>query len=170
MASVRLNLGRPGSDYSIAQFYCWMSLNRSPLSPQGGVQCAGFPPADLSPPWGRRFYQAPGSKCQPSSKSKSKSPHRLQGALSSLCSQKSVLLLILCVISHFPAMWWFLMGLTYFLHHTMNSQGRKPCYVTASYNLAKSLASARRLINICGRRKIQESREDVLLFTFTNKG
>lgn len=166
MASVSLSLGWPGSDYHMAQFYCWLALNRSP---HRGVQCVGFPPADLSLPWGRRFYQAPVSKCQPSSKSSPNSPHHLQGALSSLCSRKSVLL-IFCVISHFPAVWWFLMDPTYFLHRTMNSQGRKPCYVAAPYNLAKSLASARGLINIYGRRKIQESREDALLFTFTNKG
>ena len=38
LASVRLNLGRPGSDYSIAQFYCWMSLNRSPCREVFSVQ------------------------------------------------------------------------------------------------------------------------------------
>lgn len=165
MASVSLSLGWPGSDYHMAQFYCWLALNRSP---HRGVQCVGFPPADLSLPWGRRFYQAPVSKCQPSSKSSPNSPHHLQGALSSLCSRKSVLL-IFCYQS-LPSRVMILDGPDLLPASHNELPGRKPCYVAAPYNLAKSLASARGLINIYGRRKIQESREDALLFTFTNKG
>lgn len=161
-------MGLPGLKPIVTQFYHRMALNTSPCKEVCTVE--GFLLL-LSPCPGKM------AKCSPSSKSNPKCHHLLQGALLSLSGQKSLLLMPL-VISHFPAPLWLVINLTYFLYQIIHSCGQKPCFISTPELSKVPGFFVKRLINICGKGKSEEWREDALVyrlelvffFTFINKG
>lgn len=111
-------MGLPGLKPIITQFYYRTALNTSPRTEVCTVE--GFL---LSLPWEDGQMLAilqVQSQCH----------QLLQGALLGLSGQKSLLLLVPLVISHFPAPLRLVINLTYFLYQIRHSCGQKPCFIS----------------------------------------